>query len=193
MKEIDEADLWAMINHTIAAGDGEQLEAAGYQLGTLSIERGHFPERSFDSLLDLMNRQDFLDLEGSYHLLNVLDFQWEDLSERQKERLLPSLESSYARFKDHMSWVMISVLLGEQYKNEEAFQALRRLRSVEDEVQRSWVSHGLEHIVDSSGDDSLSRKAYAELVQMRNDPSEYVRHGVEGFLWELANTGYKYD
>ncbi len=194
MDEMDEADIEEMVNRAIAARDTEQLEKAAFQIEFVSVCAGHFPERSFDFLLTLMNRQDFLEVKGSDYFLYAFENEWGNLSNGQKERLLVALESSYTRFSARMSWFEISVLLGECYKNKEALEVLRRLRrTTQAEEPRSFVSHGLEHIVDCSGDDTLSREAYAELLQMRNDPSEYVRYGVEGFLRELANAGFKYD
>ncbi len=194
MSEMDEADIEEMVNRAIAARDVEQLERAAFQIESVSVYAGHFPERSFDFLLTLMNRQDFLEVKGSHYFLNAFEDEWGNLSDGQKERLLVALESSYTRFSESMSWFETSVLLGECYKNKDALEVLRRLKkTTQAEEPRSYVSHGLEHIVDCSGDDTLSREAYAELLQMRNDPSEFVRDGVERFLQELANAGYKYD
>ncbi len=194
MDEMDEADIEEMVNRAIAARDTEQLREAAFQIETVSMCAGHFPEQTFDFLIALMSRQGFLELKESSHLFYAFEFEWDNLSDSQKERLLVALESSYAKFTDSRSWFKISVLLGECYRNREALEVLRRLRrTTQAEEARSYVSHGLEHIVDCSGDDSLSREAYAELLQMRNDPSEFVRDGVEGFLRELANAGFKYD
>jgi len=193
MTEFDEADIHAQINRAIAAQAGDQLVPASLRLDSLVQDQDCFSECSFAFLLALLNRPDFLNLDGSYFLLYVFDIEWELLSARQKERLLPVLESSYARFVGHMACFQISVLLGEHYKNAAALQVLIRLKGVADEDKRWTVSHGLAHLVDSSGDAALAQAAYAELMQMRTDPSPYVRDVVTKYLRELANAGYQYD
>jgi hypothetical protein len=81
-----------------------------------------------------------------------------------------------------MSWFLISVLLGEFFADEKAFQVLCRLKTLQAEGPRSLVPHGLEHIITGSGDKQLVRKAYTELLQMKNDPSEQVRDAVDDSL-----------
>lgn len=188
MGDVTEDDIEVKIRRAVAKHDSKLLQEVAFQLGTISTYAGHFPERSFDLLLSLMNQQDFLELEGSSHVLNLFDYEWDELSDSQKERLLPVLERSFATFLDRMSQFKISVLIGEYYNNQQALQVLHRLRTVQDDEQRLDVAHGLQHMAESSHDAGLSRAAYKELLQMRSDPSEYVRNGVERFLGELATS-----
>ena len=115
------------------------------------------------------------------------------ISDSQKERLLPALETSYEAFTDWMCWFNISVLLGEYFADERALQALCRLKTIQAERPRSLVAHGLEHVISDSGDERLARIACAELIDMKNDLSEYVRDGVDDSLKSLANQGVKCD
>ena len=77
-----------------------------------------------------------------------------------------------------MACFVISGILGEQYKEARAFQALRRLANCNKEVPRSLVPHGLEHIVGDSPDAELAIKALAELMKMQTDHSPMVRDEV---------------
>ena len=108
------------------------------------------------------------------------------LSDSQKEKRLPVLENAYGAFTDWMSWFVISELLGEYFMDERALQTLCRLKALEAEAPRSFVPHGLEHIAKNSRDEALAKKAYTELLQMRNDPSGRVRAEVSESLQRLV-------
>ncbi|HBR75321.1 MAG TPA: hypothetical protein DEG17_10870 [Cyanobacteria bacterium UBA11149] len=77
-----------------------------------------------------------------------------------------------------MSWFAISEFLGQYFADERAFEILCRLKNLPSEEPRSLIPHGLEHIVRDSADRDLSKKAYAELLQMQSDPSIPVRSEV---------------
>ncbi len=120
-------------------------------------------------------------------MLFILEFEWQLLSDSQKERLLPALETSSAAFTDWMCWFNISVLLGEFFADEKALQVLCRLKTIQAEGPRSLVPHGLEHLISDSRDARLAKIAYAELLDMKNDPSEKVRDAVDDSLKIIAN------
>lgn len=186
-KHINPELIAEAINQAINSGEEMQMqECASAISGTLST-LNYFPEQYFKLIIDFLNQQRFLESNGSWHLLFVLETDWELLSESQKERLLPLLETSYPAFSDWMSRFVISELLGQYFANEKAFESLVRLGREAAEGPRALVPHGLEHIVTDSHNEDLARKAYAELVQMKNDPSEKVRDEVETSLQRIAN------
>jgi hypothetical protein len=147
----------------------------------------HFPEHNFELILALLKRPELLEMDGSFYILRVLENNWKSLSDEQKERLLPALETAYGLFNDWMSWFVISELLGECFGDEQALRVLSRLKTLRGEGPRSLVPHGLEHIVKGARDEDLVRKAYTELSGMGNDPSEQVRDEVSLSLQRLAN------
>jgi len=150
----------------------------------------NFPEEIFQMILSLLKRREILELEESHCLfINVLLINRELLSEEQKERLLPALKDSYERFEDWMSWFVISEIIGEFYQDRRAFETLCSLKTLSKECPRAFVPHGLEHIVQNESDEELSREALAELLQMKNDPSEQVRYEVSISLQRLSNLG----
>jgi hypothetical protein len=184
---MDEELLHKLIYQAIAASDGTRLREHAYTMETSALEADHFAEHDFELILDLLNQRNFLEMTGSFYILRVLENNWESLSDEQKERLLPALETAYGLFNDWMSWFVISELLGEYFGDEQALRVLSHLKSLHGEGPRSLVPHGLEHIVKGAGDEDLVRKAYTELSGMGNDPSEQVRDEVSLSLQRLAN------
>lgn len=184
------------IYQAISCGSATQMRECCDAISLSISPSGPFPEHYFALFLKLMKQQEFLELEHGYGasaLLHILEFEWELLSDSQKERLLPALETSYAAFTDWMCWFDISVLLGEFFADERALQVLCRLKTIQAEGPRSLVPHGLEHIISDSGDDRLAKKAYAELLAMKNDPSEEVRDAVDDSLRIVAKFVIKYE
>jgi hypothetical protein len=190
---MNEQELQDVLKQAITTGNGEQLRDYSQEMELLAEDVDHFPPSSFDLILTLMLQQTFLEMEGSHGLLLLFEYTWAFLSDDQKDRLLPVLESTYGRFTDWLSWFVITELLGKYFGDDRALMVLHRLRALESEVPRSLVPQGLQHIVKSSSDKDLARRAYEELLQMKNDPSEEVRGEVDISLQILANRGYKCD
>lgn len=183
--------LHNLIYQAITASDSTRLREYAYAIDTSALEADHFPEHDFELILDLLKQRNFLEMRGSFYILRVLENNWKSLSDEQKERLLPALETAYGLFTDWMSWFVISELLGEYFGDEQALLALSRLKTLRGEGPRALVPHGLEHIVKGARDEGLLRKAYTELSGMRNDPSEQVRDEVSLSLQRLANREHK--
>lgn len=184
-----------LITEAIYSSSAMQMKECRQAISLSICPSSPFPEHYFALFLKLMKQQEFLELEhgyGSADLLSILEFEWELLSDSQKERLLPALETSYGSFTDWMCWFNISVLLGEHFADEKALQVLCRLKTIQAEGPRSLVPHGLEHIISDSRDDRLAKIAWDELLAMKNDPCEQVRDGVEDSLISLTNQGIKF-
>jgi len=177
---------------TIATEDATQLkkcvdEQASYCFKDSSAsEHNSFPEQIFNFILNLMKQQQFLMMQGSWHLLMIFEYDWGLLSVSQTERLLSALEAAYTAFADWMSWFVISEILGEYFMDERSFQALCRLMNSAADDPRSFVPHGLEHIAKNNLGRDLAQKALAELLVMREDSSSQVRHEVNLSLQRLG-------
>jgi hypothetical protein len=184
---MDEEPLHNLIYQAIAASDGTRLREYAYMMETFTLGMEYFPEPSFELILTLLKRRELLEMDGSFYILRVLENDWDLLSDDQKERLLPALETAYGLFYDWMSWLVISELLGEYFGDEQALGSLSRLKTLHAEGPRSLVPHGLEHIVKGACDEGLASKAYTELLDMRKDPSEQVRNEVRLSLRRLAH------
>jgi hypothetical protein len=188
---MDEKLLHNLIYQAITASDSTRLREYAYAIETSALEADHFSEHDFRLILDLLKQRNFLKMSGSFYILRVLENNWKSLSDEQKVRLLPALETAYGLFTDWMSWFVISELLGEYFGDEQALGALSRLKTLRGEGPRALVPHGLEHIVKGARDEGLLRKAYTELSGMRNDPSEQVRDEVSLSFQRLANREHK--
>jgi hypothetical protein len=145
-----------------------------------------FSSEVLDNILTLLRQQDFLDADGSFNVLRILEHEWVLLSGAQKEQLLPALLEAYPKFKDWMSWFMISELLGDYFVTHAALDGLRQLKGCRNETARSLVPMGLGDMVKKSPDKDLAGRAYRELIGMQNDPSEAVRGEVETALQRIA-------
>ena len=192
LRKIPPELLEEAIEQAIDSGQELQMEECASAISSAVVARSYFPEKYFDLILNFLNKKSFLTSKGSWHLLYLLDSNWEILSEAQKNRLLPWLESTYSSFTDWMAWFVISEILGECFANEQAFNILCRLKHIEAETPRSLIPHGLEHIVTDSDDQQLAQKAYTELLQMKSDPSEQVRDEVDTSLQRITNRGISY-
>ena len=191
-KEFGELSLYQIeegIYQAIINKDEKQIIKCAYELDKSLFGVDNFPEEVFQFFIGLLNLQDFLELKGSWHLLTFLENNWTYISNSQKNTLLSSLEIAYSKFQDWMSHFVISELLGEYFADQRAFDVLCRLKTLESEGCRSFVPHGLEHIIRDSKDDNLSKEACFHLLQMKNDSSEKVRGEVDESLRRLQNQG----
>jgi hypothetical protein len=104
----------------------------------------------------------------------LLELEWNNLSDPQKDRLLPALGQAYGSFQNPLSDFIISELLGEYYCDERAFSLLLDLNKRSGTAARSLLPHGFEHIARSSSSEDLRRKALVELQRMKTDADEQV-------------------
>ncbi|MCE5200699.1 MAG: hypothetical protein ABFD54_01650 [Armatimonadota bacterium] len=185
----DASKFAASLGHAVDKQDTELLKAMSDDLfdHILSME-GDLEESIFQIILEFMCRPDFQDLEGAWHLLFNFKTGWEDISDDQKQRLLPVLEETYPLYTHWMTCFTISGLLGEFYHDERALLVLGRLAKIDAEMPRSFVPHGLEHLINDSISKDITHKALSLIYSMREDASEKVRGEVEESLGRLART-----
>ena len=186
---MEKQKLEQALNQAIVDGRSDQIQLIADDLDWLITKDNQFSPENFNMLTSVLKQTEFLGLEESHCLLYVFFTNWDLLSEEQKNELLLIFEITYPLFKDWMSWFTISEIIGEFYKNSQAFEVLRRLKSIELEHPRSFIAHGLEHIATSS-DKELAMKAYSELLDMKNDSSERVQYEVQLSIQKLRNKGH---
>ena len=121
-------------------GDPKAFEAMAFEIGVRILEEGIFPSDTFIALISIFEEDKFQQADGSWKLIRVFEENWQQLTDEQRNTLLPVLETHYESFSDWMACFVISSILGEQYKNALAFQALRRLANCKKEVPRSLAS-----------------------------------------------------
>jgi hypothetical protein len=174
------------LNNAIKSSNFIEFDDHCLTMDTEFIGFGFFPEHWFDFILDLLGRNELLNLhKGPWRLFWIFEFSWSDLSDEQKIRLLPVLECNYSMFQESQSREEISILLGQYFCNKTAFEILCRLSKIREEVLRSSVPQGFEEIVRHSKDADLVKMAGFELQRMRSDPSNLVRNAVEFSIQKL--------
>ena len=178
-------DFHQRLTDLIASCKSESLEPLVFDVGMRVLEDGAFPQEYLDAILSVLHDAAFLRLKDSWKLLRVFEYNWDNLTDSQRSILLPELEKAYGLFSDWMACFVISGILGEQYGDDRAFNALCRLKGASAEMQRSLVPHGFEHIVTGTSDSALANRALAELTAMQRDNSEAVRREVSESLSRL--------
>ena len=173
------------LQELIALGDPKAFEAMAFEIGNNVLEEGIFPSDTFKGLLAIFAEDKFQHSDGSWKLIRVFEENWELLSAEQRNTLLPVLEAHYQSFSDWMACFVISGILGELYKDAQAFQALCRLSTCSKEVPRSFIPHGFEHVVSDTPDAELAMRALAELTKMQTDHSSIVRDEVNESLGRI--------
>ena len=171
----------------IRTNDWELLKAWTLGESSFSYNYSSESEESFDEgvfrdILTLLKQQDFLNAEGSFHVLRIIESDWSLLTAQQKTELLTHLQEAYPLFKASMSWFVVAEILGEFYADAKALRVLQELRKVSNDGPRSLLPMALQQVIQNCQDSSLSDDANKELSSMSDDPSEDVRHEAEAFL-----------
>jgi hypothetical protein len=184
------------LNDAIRSANAIEFDKCCLTIDTEFLMSGFFPEVWFEFFLTFLDKKELLNLEkGPWRIFWIFKFNWNDLSNDQKKRMLAVLKRNYSLLKESQSHEEISSLLGEYFCNEAAFETLCRLSKIQEEVPRSSIPHGFEHIISGSKDiylDAyLAEMAWTELQRMKNDPSELVRNAVEFSLQQLKYKNIK--
>ncbi len=191
MSQMDKNDVGAMLNRAVYEGDSGLLAEVADTIWEEALIEDSFPDQQFDHIMDMLQQEIFLNLEGAHRLLLLFESAWELLSDRQKARLLTELEKAYSKFSDNLAWFVASELFGEYFGDERALQVLQRLKKGEEEGPRSLVPHAFEHLIKAHHSDALARQAYEELMGMKKDPSKQVRNEANLSLQRLSLPEYE--
>jgi hypothetical protein len=164
-----------LLAKALRTGDEQELWHAEFEIESAALGYKRMPEAVFALLVRTLADPSAHRHPGLWHILNNFHSDWYKLSAKQKRRLLVSLEDNYPKFGHWMAWFRTSSLLGEDFCNADALEALRRMMTVRPAKARSFVPHALEHIVTDSEDRKLSDDAFKLLTQMVRDRAAVVR------------------
>jgi hypothetical protein len=173
------------VRRAVQSADPASLARIATRMTVLTLEAGTFPKECFEILLELLKKQAFIELTGSWNLLRVFVENWSSLSEEQRDDLLPALEARYEQFKDWIAPFVISGMLGACYRDDRALEALGRLKKCKSEIPRSFVVHGFEHLVTDSLDKRVADRALEHLKELGQDESDVVRAEVNESLSKI--------
>lgn len=179
------------VRDAILEGDSQRLRKLVLKYSHFdqeSSENEHFPDDVMEFILDMMNTEELQSMVGSYELLRLFDYKWDELNEAQKNKLLHAIERLYERFNDPMAHFVMSELLGNRFSDRVAFNVLCRLAKCKKEIARAHIPMGFEDIVRESREEELQKMAYQKLMEFRDDPSETVRDEVVESLRRLKTT-----
>jgi len=189
----DDINLDKVINNIesiIAKENGKELELAASDIEDSFFGMDHYPSDLFNFLISKMNESSFLNFEYTSQLLSTFRYNFELLSDSQKEILVETIKINFNKFKDFVSQVALIYFLGHYLANENALNAICYLKKIADDNSRSYVPHGFEFLIYKLTDENLLRKAKDELLEMQNDPLENVRYEANRSLQKLVIQGY---
>ena len=172
----DSVGLSQSLRQAVASGDSEQMNSSATEFYGHVEDLEQYPDAAIDLIVELLDESAFRAARGSWHLLNILGLGYllGQLSEDQKERLLPAFEAAYHEFADPMSCLLIGEMLGASYADERAFAVLSRLTEGPEGTPRSLVPNAWDQLARSAKDPTLATRAGAARDRMPDDPSPEV-------------------
>lgn len=176
------------LRECIRTRDDDEVENVLMELESVTLELERWPEEFLDGLEQLMRDPSFLSLGKSWKLFYLINNNWEQISEGEKERIRPILANAFDNCGDWMGAFVIGEILGERYANEEALAVLTLLAKAQSPHWRELVPHALETLAKTTKQESLRGLAILQLQELKANDSESVRQ--EAAL-SLAKLGLK--
>ena len=172
----------------IQSRDNDEIENVVSDLDLFTIEAGHWPYAFFEGLERLMRDQRFLGLASSWKIFYLIANNWEQVSEREKERLREVLGEAFDKCGDWMGPFVIGEILGDHYADEATLAILGHLAKTASLLARQLLPHALEHFAKATDRESLKSQAIQHLQELGKSDSEEVRD--EAFT-SLAKLGIR--
>ena len=176
-KIFGDLSLWEIelnILEALTSPNVEKLNSLGNNIEDYLFGIKKIPNRLIEVLAELLMNDAFLYAEGSSHILNFLHFECESISSEQWNYLLPYIESSYSKFEDWMSCFILTEIIGNDFPTKESLTMIINLKTVENELYRSYIPNALMGFVKCSPDLKIKKAAYDNLMLMTNDSSAIV-------------------
>ena len=172
----------------IRSRDNDEIENVVADLDLFTIEVERWPDGFFEGLEGLMRDPHFLGLPKSWKLFYFIANNWEQISEREKERLREVLGEAFDKCGDWMGAFVIGEVLGDHYADEATLAILERIAKTASLLTRQLLPHALEHLAKATDRESLRSQAIQQLQELGKSDSEEVRD--EAFL-SLAKLGIR--
>lgn len=173
--------------HAAACGDGDGLRQVCRCIGKNQI-LDSLPDAVCAVLVEVLRDPAVWAMDDSSALLFLFESNFEVLTLSQRAQLLAAIAESYTHMRSWMSCFYISSILGEGYCNRASYELLRCFARKGNAMQRSFVPHGLEHVIKSTSDASLRDDCMGLLQNMKRDRSKRVRYEVASSLQQLKDT-----
>lgn len=169
------------LRNAIKNEDKELLQGSLLDIELSHFEVGDYSDDFIDKMLKILRDEKLIKSKVWFSIVYFFKSELELLSGTQRKQIAMFLEEIYPKLTDYSSKFTITEFMAEIEGSELTYQALERLSITEDEVARSYIAHGFEHLVEYAENNDVKNKAYAKLKSfLATDESEIVR-------WE-ANT-----
>lgn len=185
----DFTEFKRQLETAFSSGGPKAFPGIAFLVSNVVLEEGIMPDIYFEHLLAVIGDSKFLRLRGSWRLIQIFEENWNELSDEQRSRLLPVLESTYDLFHDWKACFIVSEFIGKMYTDEGGYATLCRLKGGKEEMPRSFVPHEFEHLAREASNVDLRTRALSALKMMQEDKSEMVRKEVGESLRRLQDRG----
>jgi hypothetical protein len=155
--------------------DVQALEALFLELGAAVLLFSELPDQFFDQVVALLQDAAFLEVENSWNLVYFIDGNWGLLTDEQRARLRAVLAAVFDAHRNYMGAFVIGEILGRQYGDEPALNALLKLSQTAKMPALALVPHGLETLARSTADARLRDRAVQRLKELAGSSIEEVR------------------
>jgi hypothetical protein len=162
------------LEESLSSRDASDFERAVLELEVQILEEDGLSHELFSCIASLLRKPLFLDKQGSWVLLRILQENWNALSVEQRRALAETMEEIYGRPADWMGSFMISLTFGESGIEAESLEALGRLSRSNEQKPRALVAVGLEKLVRRSTVSDVRERAIRILESLANDASSEV-------------------
>jgi len=166
-------EIVASVRTAVDNNDAADLESCTLRYLT-EWEYDEFPDQLMSLVISLLSNERFLHMEGSWHLLHMLETEWDCLTESQKSSLLRAIHSAFPRLRDWLACFVVAELLGMYFCDASALSVLVDLGKTSKGMHRTYIPSGLKYIAES-GPPSAAVAALAELRLLSRDPDCDVR------------------
>jgi hypothetical protein len=173
----------------VAADNGEVFNDVVFDFGIEIMNLPSFPREDFEFLMECLHDRRLHGLKGAWNLLAVFAYEFDRLTGDQEDRLLKTLIEVHASFSDWMSPFYISELVGKNYADGRGLDAFERMKRTKNQVARSFVPYGLEHLARTTRDSLLANRAIDIVLSMRGDISEQVNAEVDQVIERMVDRG----
>jgi hypothetical protein len=159
----------------IPSRDNDEIENVVTDLDLFTIEVERWPGGFFEGLEELLRDPHFLGLAQSWKLFYFIASNWEQISEREKERLREVLGQAFDNCGDWMGAFVIGEILGDHYADEATLAIMERLAKTGSLNARQLLPHALEHLAKATDRESLRSQAIQQLQKLGKSDLEEVR------------------
>jgi hypothetical protein len=185
MNELESAlhDLRACIS----SGDSDAAEVLMFgPLDDLAMLEEPWSDALFRGVVGLLRDEQFLRLEASWKLAELLIRHWDNLTAQQRDQLRAVLTGCFDKFQNWMGAFLVADILGERYADDDALNSLNALSMQARLPHRALAAYGLGKLARTVGSGPAYGRAVDRLKALGRDEAEQVRTESSAALRKLG-------